>query len=184
VNSETNNEVKESSSDNAETSSPNAGETTVIALFEYSAAEEGELSFDEGEELIILDYDATDDSGWWEAKRKNGDTGLIPSNYVQPRSASPPEKASANGNSAASPTQSKPSAKVDSPPPSADRAPDSPSNFTVKAIKKYAGKEKDSLGFKKGAVIEVLEVNPANNTYYGTLGKKKGWFPSFYVVKQ
>uniref|UniRef100_A0A915K9Q8 Osteoclast-stimulating factor 1 n=1 Tax=Romanomermis culicivorax TaxID=13658 RepID=A0A915K9Q8_ROMCU len=49
------------------------------ALYNYTAGQPDELSFNEGDLLYISD--ATDSSGWWTG-RCNGKSGLIPSNYV------------------------------------------------------------------------------------------------------
>ena len=109
---------------------------------------------------MVIDYDATDDSGWWEAKRSNGETGLIPSNYVEKSTPAPAAEGKKASDSATDATP-----------------------FSVKALKKYAGKEKDALTFKKGAVIEVTQTNASADTYFGTCGKKIGWFPRGLVTK-
>ena len=51
----------------------------VKASYQYSAQEDNEISFDEGEELEVL-YKI--DGDWWLARDKNGDCGMIPVNYV------------------------------------------------------------------------------------------------------
>eukprot|EP00794_Sanderia_malayensis_P009751 gene9751-10748_t len=52
----------------------------VRALYNYTAQQPDELSFQEGDILYILDKTAT--TGWWTAKVGKKE-GLIPSNYVE-----------------------------------------------------------------------------------------------------
>lgn len=56
--------------------------------------------------------------------------------------------------------------------------------FWVEAIETWKGKKaKNELSFKKGNRIRVIEKNDEDGLFYGYIGtKKKGWFPSFYVV--
>nr|XP_013996461.1 unnamed protein product [Salmo salar] len=51
----------------------------VIAIYDYEAADEDELSFSEGQLINVLDKV---DPGWWEGEL-NGVTGLFPANYVK-----------------------------------------------------------------------------------------------------
>jgi hypothetical protein len=55
--------------------------------------------------------------------------------------------------------------------------------FTVKAIETYKAASKGELSFAKGTTITVLEENVADGLYKGQIGKKEGWFPSFYAVR-
>ncbi|SCU87129.1 LAMI_0D04852g1_1 [Lachancea mirantina] len=54
---------------------------TARALYSYNAdaSDAYEISFEQGEILKVGDIEGR----WWKAKRSNGDTGIIPSNYVQ-----------------------------------------------------------------------------------------------------
>ena len=52
-------------------------EQFVVALYDYKATEEGDLSFCQNETIKVLEKD---DSGWWKGTLK-GNTGLFPSNY-------------------------------------------------------------------------------------------------------
>lgn len=54
------------------------GSRTVIALYDYDATDEGELSFHEGDRIVVVEES---DSGWWTGKL-NGVTGTFPSNYT------------------------------------------------------------------------------------------------------
>jgi hypothetical protein len=50
------------------------------ALYEYQAAQEGDLAFNEGDIITIVD--SSDPSGWWVGEL-NGLSGTFPSNFVQ-----------------------------------------------------------------------------------------------------
>lgn len=57
------------------------------ALFEYQPQSEGEIPFNEGDLLLVIEKSTEDD--WWKAKRKaaSGDEdepeGLVPSTYIE-----------------------------------------------------------------------------------------------------
>jgi len=53
---------------------------TVIAIYDYVASKEDELSFTENSVLFVL---KKNDDGWYEGTL-NGVTGLFPGNYVEP----------------------------------------------------------------------------------------------------
>jgi len=55
--------------------------------------------------------------------------------------------------------------------------------FEVKALDSYKSSNKEDLSFGKNAVITVEQENVHEGKYYGVLGKKKGWFPCYYVLK-
>ncbi|PYH44800.1 putative actin binding protein [Aspergillus saccharolyticus JOP 1030-1] len=56
-----------------------ASEPNAIALYDYEAAEDNELSFPEGAEISHIEFP---DDDWWFG-HYNGKTGLFPANYVQ-----------------------------------------------------------------------------------------------------
>ena len=59
----------------------------VVVLFEFMGANDTDLSFRKGETLAVLEEQ---DSGWWLGRKKSGEVGMFPSNYVQPVGKKPP----------------------------------------------------------------------------------------------
>jgi len=60
---------------------PRPGKVKVLkALYNYTAQQPDELSFQEGDVIYVVD-DSSDPQGWWRA-RCGTKSGLIPSNYV------------------------------------------------------------------------------------------------------
>jgi len=57
------------------------------------------------------------------------------------------------------------------------------SSWTAKALSTHKGSTKGELSFAKGATITILEENDAEGLFKGRIGKKEGWFPSFYVSR-
>ncbi|NXM19128.1 YRK kinase, partial [Ploceus nigricollis] len=58
------------------------GVTLFIALYDYEARTEDDLTFQKGEKFHIINNTEGD---WWEARSlSSGATGYIPSNYVAP----------------------------------------------------------------------------------------------------
>jgi len=51
----------------------------VIALYDYDATEDNELTFKEGDKILLYEKH---ESGWWTGEH-NGKPGLFPMNYVQ-----------------------------------------------------------------------------------------------------
>ena len=54
----------------------------VYALYTYIADEEDELSFECGEELLVLTRGDATEKEWWWAENKDGETGYIPRNLL------------------------------------------------------------------------------------------------------
>ncbi|THH27533.1 hypothetical protein EUX98_g6653 [Antrodiella citrinella] len=51
-----------------------------IALYIYDAAEDNEISFQEGDRITEIEAVSED---WWQGKDKHGGIGLFPANYVE-----------------------------------------------------------------------------------------------------
>jgi hypothetical protein len=56
-----------------------AAKPTVTALYDYDATTEDELSFKEGDQIVVIQKDQ---GGWWEGELR-GKRGWIPANYVK-----------------------------------------------------------------------------------------------------
>eukprot|EP00761_Pharyngomonas_kirbyi_P002838 gb/GECH01002842.1/.p1 GENE.gb/GECH01002842.1/~~gb/GECH01002842.1/.p1 ORF type:complete len:488 (+),score=165.52 gb/GECH01002842.1/:1-1464(+) len=69
--------VEQKGEDGAVTEGVPAGGETVNAIYGYSANEEGELTFAEGDTITVL---AKNPDGWWEGEC-NGQRGIFPSNF-------------------------------------------------------------------------------------------------------
>lgn len=59
---------------------PAVAEQNAMALWDYQAADDTEISFDPDD--IITDIDQVD-SGWWKGRAPSGRVGLFPANYVK-----------------------------------------------------------------------------------------------------
>ena len=68
---------------------PMDGLRVAIAQYSYVAQEEGELAFEEGEEIVVT---AEDESGWGMGyvSGSSGARGVFPLNYISP--PEPPEE--------------------------------------------------------------------------------------------
>ena len=54
----------------------------VRALYSYAADEQDELSFECGEELMVLKRGDATEREWWWAENMKGETGYIPRNLL------------------------------------------------------------------------------------------------------
>lgn len=52
----------------------------VSALYDYEAQQEEEVTFAEGDTMVLYDKD---DPDWYLVKLENGEIGLAPSNYLE-----------------------------------------------------------------------------------------------------
>jgi hypothetical protein len=65
----------------------------AFALYDYEAADEGEIGFNEGDLLGIISKNEDEEQGWWEASLLNSKnqkivrTGLVPSNFLETASS-------------------------------------------------------------------------------------------------
>jgi len=53
----------------------------VRALYDFTAENEGDLTFAAGDVLFIVDD--SDPSGWWQGRDNAGNVGAFPSNLVE-----------------------------------------------------------------------------------------------------
>lgn len=67
--------------------------SVAFALYDYEAADEGEIGFNEGDLLGIISKNEDEEQGWWEASLLNSRnqkivrTGLVPSNFLETASS-------------------------------------------------------------------------------------------------
>lgn len=54
----------------------------VISLYSFNSGNPEELPFEKGDFMDIIDQ-PPDDPDWWEARKVDGSTGLVPRNYVE-----------------------------------------------------------------------------------------------------
>lgn len=55
--------------------------TCLQTLFEYTAANDDELSFKPGQLIRLL---SKEDGGWWKGELEGGKSGWFPDNFVEP----------------------------------------------------------------------------------------------------
>lgn len=54
----------------------------VVADYDYDGEDESQLTFKEGDRIVVLEEDET---GWWTGRlEKNGDEGYFPATYIKP----------------------------------------------------------------------------------------------------
>ncbi|KAI0241307.1 actin binding protein, partial [Massospora cicadina] len=83
--------LKEQESTNSqakEASAEEAPPSTAIALFDYTAVDETDISLKEGELIVSIQQV---DEGWWKGTNEAGESGIFPANYVE--LVAPPEPA-------------------------------------------------------------------------------------------
>ncbi|XP_008934045.1 PREDICTED: intersectin-2-like, partial [Merops nubicus] len=131
-----------------------AGEE-YVALYSYSSSEPGDLTFTEGEEILV-----TQKEGEWWTGSINGRTGIFPSNYVRPKDQE------ASGNAGKTGTGNK-----------------KPEIAQVTTA--YAASGAEQLSLAPGQLILILKKNASGwwQGELQARGKKrqKGWFPASHV---
>ncbi|XP_039094264.1 intersectin-2 [Hyaena hyaena] len=126
-----------------------------IALYPYSSVEPGDLTFTEGEEILVTQKDGE----WWTGSI--GDrTGIFPSNYVKPKDQESFGSASKSGTSNKKPE-------------------------IAQVTSAYAASGSEQLSLAPGQLILILKKNSSGwwQGELQARGKKrqKGWFPASHV---
>ncbi|XP_043773217.1 intersectin-2 isoform X1 [Cervus elaphus] len=126
-----------------------------IALYAYSSVEPGDLTFTEGEEILVTQKDGE----WWTGSI--GDrTGIFPSNYVKPKDQEGFGSASKSGTSNKKPE-------------------------IAQVTSAYAASGSEQLSLAPGQLILILKKNTSGwwQGELQARGKKrqKGWFPASHV---
>uniref|UniRef100_A0A8D1Q897 Intersectin 2 n=1 Tax=Sus scrofa TaxID=9823 RepID=A0A8D1Q897_PIG len=126
-----------------------------IALYPYSSVEPGDLTFAEGEEILVTQKDGE----WWTGSI--GDrTGIFPSNYVKPKDQESFGSASKSGTSNKKPE-------------------------IAQVTSAYVASGSEQLSLAPGQLILILKKNTSGwwQGELQARGKKrqKGWFPASHV---
>uniref|UniRef100_A0A8C5ULZ9 Intersectin 2 n=2 Tax=Microcebus murinus TaxID=30608 RepID=A0A8C5ULZ9_MICMU len=126
-----------------------------IALYPYSSVEPGDLTFTEGEEILVTQKDGE----WWTGSI--GDrTGIFPSNYVKPKDQESFGSASKSGASNKKPE-------------------------IAQVTSAYVASGSEQLSLAPGQLILILKKNTSGwwQGELQARGKKrqKGWFPASHV---
>lgn len=131
-----------------------AGEE-YIALYPYSSVEPGDLTFNEGEEILVTQKDGE----WWTGSIGER-TGIFPSNYVKPKDQENFGNAGKSGTSNKKPE-------------------------IAQVTSAYAASGAEQLSLAPGQLILILKKNTSGwwQGELQARGKKrqKGWFPASHV---
>ncbi|XP_006515089.1 intersectin-2 isoform X4 [Mus musculus] len=126
-----------------------------IALYSYSSVEPGDLTFTEGEEILVTQKDGE----WWTGSIGER-TGIFPSNYVRPKDQENFGNASKSGASNKKPE-------------------------IAQVTSAYAASGTEQLSLAPGQLILILKKNTSGwwQGELQARGKKrqKGWFPASHV---
>ncbi|KAI9352698.1 hypothetical protein BDR26DRAFT_849711 [Obelidium mucronatum] len=128
------------------------------AQYDYTAADEGELTFSAGDVISVTRKDTGNES-WWEGIGPNGETGLFPANYVK----------ILNGDPSAVSLPPRPTTKVSV-------------VHKAKALYDYQAADSSELSFHVGDEIEILDESDSD-WWSGRFHGVEGLFPASYVSK-
>ncbi|XP_032223286.2 SH3 domain-containing protein 19 [Nematostella vectensis] len=130
-------------------------EPSAIALFDYESGADGDLTFQAGDEIALLQRVDKD----WYVGRRGDKEGMMPVSFVEIIEDLPPD--------------SKPVKQAPQPPSSG-------SSTEVIALYSFTGESEDELTMWAGDTIQLLEI--VNDDWLkGSLNGKTGIFPSSYV---
>ncbi|XP_068953446.1 intersectin-2 isoform X3 [Petaurus breviceps papuanus] len=126
-----------------------------VALYSYSSSEPGDLTFTEGEEILVTRKDGE----WWTGSIDSR-AGIFPSNYVRAKEAEAPGSAGRAG--------------------ALNRKPE-----IAQVTSAYVASGAEQLSLSPGQLILILKKNPSGwwQGELQARGKKrqKGWFPASHV---
>ncbi|NWT45437.1 SH319 protein, partial [Chroicocephalus maculipennis] len=134
-----------------------------VARFEYIGDQKDELSFSEGETIVLKEYVNEE----WAKGELRGASGIFPLNFVEIIEDLP-----GTGTGAAL----KNKVEVSSSLPQNNRH----SAEWCEALHDFTAETKDDLSFKKGDYIQILE-QVDSEWYRGRLNEKEGIFPAVFV---
>nr|BAE00509.1 unnamed protein product [Macaca fascicularis] len=139
-----------------------------VARFEYIGEQKDELSFSEGEIIILKEYVNEE----WARGEVRGRTGIFPLNFVEPVEDSP--TSGANVLSTKVPLKTK---KEDS---GSNSQVNSLSAEWCEALHSFTAETSDDLSFKRGDRIQILE-RLDSDWCRGRLQDREGIFPTVFV---
>uniref|UniRef100_A0A2K6ACW7 SH3 domain-containing protein 19 n=1 Tax=Mandrillus leucophaeus TaxID=9568 RepID=A0A2K6ACW7_MANLE len=139
-----------------------------VARFEYIGEQKDELSFSEGEIIILKEYVNEE----WARGEVRGRTGIFPLNFVEPVEDSP--TSGANVLSTKVPLKTK---KEDS---GSNSQVNSLSAEWCEALHSFTAETSDDLSFKRGDRIQILE-RLDSDWCRGRLQDREGIFPAVFV---
>nr|XP_042704608.1 intersectin-2 isoform X3 [Chrysemys picta bellii] len=151
-----------------------------VALYSYTSSEPGDLTFAEGEEILVTQKDGE----WWTGSIADR-TGIFPSNYVKPKDQDGSGTAGRTGALNKKPGESDVTYKTSA----YSICSLFTSLFLISEIAQvttaYAASGTEQLSLAPGQLILILKKNPSG-WWQGELqarGKKrqKGWFPANHV---
>ncbi|ORX33281.1 SH3 domain-containing protein [Kockovaella imperatae] len=152
---------------------PPAGQKAK-AVYDYEAAEEGEIGFADGEILTQIEQL---DEGWWSGTNANGQSGLFPANYVELIEDDGPAEGEA-------PPAAPPPPPAPPAPPAAQaanrEAEEEEEGEVMVAQYDYDAAEDNEISFKEGERITNIDKVDAD-WWQGTNNGKTGLFPAAYV---
>ena len=147
-----------------------------VVHFDYQAKDSEELNITGNETITVLDSSGL----WWKVVNDNGQSGLIPSNYLWGRGEGPEPTPAPSASSRTDLKADEPAHMYHQPDLMMNRANGPSLNITAKAKYKYQGNREDELTLEKGDVVVVMEKE-ADGWWKGRCGTKIGWFPFNYV---
>lgn len=155
-----------------------AGANKCVALYDYTARDAEELAISKGEMLTVVDDSGT----WWRVGNKRGQTGLVPSNYVQVQ-ATPVISSEPSGGGGRSNLPPDDPHMYHQPDLMVSR--NGPASLNIRAVAKYkyTSAREDELSLEKGDEVIVMEKE-ADGWWRGRCGTRIGWFPFNYVEEQ
>ncbi|KAK6531950.1 hypothetical protein TWF694_003114 [Orbilia ellipsospora] len=145
-------------------------------LYDYEKAEENEIDLVEGHVVGMIEMV---DDDWWQGTNEQGETGLFPSNYVEPIMDDEDDEEEPEPEHH-QPPPPPPVAHEPEPEPEAPMAAGSGGGHTAKASYDYEAAEENELSFPEGATITDIEF-PDEDWWFGRYNGHEGLFPANYV---
>lgn len=156
--------------------------TPATVLFNYPAADKGQISLIAGETVTVLDKLS---GGWWKGRTEDGDVGFFPGSYVREQAVPP-----SGSQSAREPSTNGfgPSGSAPTPSTNLKRAStvSKPSLKKATALFKYTAKSGSELSFDVGDEVLVFPVKDGESSgwWTGALASSPtvvAHFPASYV---